>query len=61
VLARLTRALQAAANDPTLKARFAETGTDLGFEDAVAVRRQYEVDLARWGAIIREQGITAQG
>jgi tripartite-type tricarboxylate transporter receptor subunit TctC len=61
VIARLTRALRAAAEDAVLKARFAETGTDLGFEDAAAVRRQYELDLARWGAIIREQGITAAG
>jgi tripartite-type tricarboxylate transporter receptor subunit TctC len=61
VIARLTRALQAAANDANLKARFAETGTDLGFEPPDAVRKQFDVDLVRWGAIIREQGITAQG
>jgi tripartite-type tricarboxylate transporter receptor subunit TctC len=61
IIARLTRALTAAANDPLLKSRFAETGTDLGFEPPDAVRRQFEVDLVRWGAIIREQGITAQG
>lgn len=61
VIARLTRALRAAADDATLKARFAETGTDLGFEPAEAVRRQFDIDLVRWGAIIREQGITAQG
>lgn len=61
VIARLTRALQAATGDANLKQRFAATGTDLGFEDAAAVRRQYELDLARWGTIIREQGITAAG
>jgi tripartite-type tricarboxylate transporter receptor subunit TctC len=61
IMARLTRALMAAANDATLKARFAETGTDLGFEPPEAVRRQFDVDLVRWGGIIREQGITAQG
>jgi hypothetical protein len=33
----------------------------VAFEDAAAVRRQFELDLARWGAIIREQGITAAG
>lgn len=61
VIARLTRALQAATGDANLKQRFAATGTDLAFEDAAAVRRQYELDLARWGTIIREQGITAAG
>lgn len=61
VIARLTRALKAATEDANLKERFAATGTDLAFEDAAAVRRQYDLDLARWGTIIREQGITAAG
>jgi tripartite-type tricarboxylate transporter receptor subunit TctC len=61
VMARLARALKAAADDPQLKARFAETGTELGFEDAASVRRQFDEDLPRWGAIIRERGITAEG
>jgi tripartite-type tricarboxylate transporter receptor subunit TctC len=61
VIARLTRALQAATSDANLVARFAATGTNVAFEDAAAVRRQFELDLARWGAIIREQGITAAG
>jgi hypothetical protein len=58
-LLRIT--LLAAVDDPQLKARFAATGTELGFEDAAAVRRQFDEDLPRWTAIIRERGITAEG
>jgi tripartite-type tricarboxylate transporter receptor subunit TctC len=61
VVAKLNAALNAAVNDPDVRARFAETGvsaTGGSPEDLAALIAE---ETARWRKVVRELGIRSQG
>ncbi|MBN8942590.1 MAG: tripartite tricarboxylate transporter substrate binding protein BugD [Rhizobiales bacterium] len=62
VLARLNAALEVALKDPQILARFADLGTTAypeGRRGPAEARAQLEAEVAKWGRVIREAGVTA--
>jgi tripartite-type tricarboxylate transporter receptor subunit TctC len=62
IVAQLTKALQEALRDATIKQRFAELGAELVPESRVtpeALRTHLKAEIARWGPIIRKAGVYA--
>lgn len=62
VLARLHAALEVALRDPQVLARFADLGTTAypeGRRGPAEARAQLEAEVAKWGRVIRESGVTA--
>lgn len=62
VLARLNAALEVALKDPQVLARFADLGTTAypeGRRGPAEARAQLEAEVAKWGRVIRESGVTA--
>ena len=57
VLARLGAVLQAATEDPALRARMAEQGVDIVSGDAAVLRRTLAEETTMWGDLIRTAGI----
>ena len=57
VLARLGAVLQAATEDPALRARMAEQGVDIVRGDAAVLRRTLAEETTMWGDLIRTAGI----
>ena len=62
VIDTLTKALQAALKDPTVKQRFADLGTEPVSEDRAtpeALRKHLKSEIDRWGPIIKKAGVYA--
>ncbi|MGL4285913.1 MAG: tripartite tricarboxylate transporter substrate-binding protein [Phreatobacter sp.] len=62
VLAKLNAALEVALRDPQVLARFTDLGTTAypeGRRGPAAARAQLEAEVAKWGRVIREAGVTA--
>ncbi|MGH7768521.1 MAG: tripartite tricarboxylate transporter substrate binding protein BugD [Candidatus Binatia bacterium] len=62
VVATLTKALQAAIKDPTVKQRFAELGAESVPEDRAtpeAHRSYLKAEIEKWGPIIKKAGVYA--
>jgi tripartite-type tricarboxylate transporter receptor subunit TctC len=62
VIATLTKALQAAIKDPTVKQRFAELGAESVPENRAtpeAHRSFLKVEIEKWGPIIKKAGVYA--
>lgn len=62
VIDTLTKALQAALKDPTIKQRFADLGTEPIENDRAtpdALRQHLKAETDRWGPIIKKAGVYA--
>ena len=62
VIDTLTKALQAALKDPTVKQRFADLGTEPVSQDRAtpeALRKHLKSEIDRWGPIIKKAGVYA--
>jgi tripartite-type tricarboxylate transporter receptor subunit TctC len=62
VIDRLTKALQAAIKDPTVKQRFADLGAEAVEEKRAtpeALRAHLKAEIDRWGPIIKKAGVYA--
>jgi tripartite-type tricarboxylate transporter receptor subunit TctC len=58
----LTKALQDALKDPTVKQRFADLGTEPVSQDRAtpeALRKHLKAEIDRWGPIIKKAGVYA--
>nr|WP_245610858.1 tripartite tricarboxylate transporter substrate-binding protein [Xenophilus azovorans] len=62
-IAALTRALNVALQDATVKQRIAELSSELAAPDKATpegLRRHLEAEVARWGKLIKAAGVTAE-
>ena len=62
VIDTLTKALQVALKDPTVKQRFGDLGTEPVSEDRAtpeALRKHLKSEIDRWGPIIKKAGVYA--
>jgi tripartite-type tricarboxylate transporter receptor subunit TctC len=62
VIDKLTKALQEAIKDTTVKQRFADLGAEPVAEKAAtpeALRAQLKTEIDRWGPIIKKAGVYA--
>jgi tripartite-type tricarboxylate transporter receptor subunit TctC len=62
VIDTLTKGLQAALKDPTVKQRFGDLGTEPVSEDRAtpeALRKYLKSEIDRWGPIIKKAGVYA--
>jgi tripartite-type tricarboxylate transporter receptor subunit TctC len=62
VVAQLTKALQVALKDPTVKQRFADLGTEPVAESRAtpqALRTYLKAEIDKWGGIIQKAGVYA--
>lgn len=62
VIDRLTKALQLAIKDPTVKQRFADLGAEAVEEKRAtpeALRQHLKAEIERWGPIIKKAGVYA--
>jgi tripartite-type tricarboxylate transporter receptor subunit TctC len=62
VIDTLTKALQAALKDPTVKQRFGDLGTEPVSEDRAtpeALRKHLKSEIDRWGPVIKKAGVYA--
>jgi tripartite-type tricarboxylate transporter receptor subunit TctC len=59
VVARLTQALQKAAEDKTLREQLNATGCDADFLTPAQTVDRIKADLAKWGRVVKEANIKA--
>ena len=62
-IAALTRALNVALQDATVKQRIAELSSELATPDKATpegLRKHLEAEVARWGKVIKAAGVTAE-
>ncbi len=57
VVARLSTALKATMNDPEVKAKYAEIGSNLAYTSPEELSAFIKDDAAKWGAIIKKLGL----
>lgn len=63
VITKINQALNVALKDATVKARIADLSSDLVSPDKATpegLRKHLEAEVARWGKVIRETGVTAE-
>ena len=60
VLAKLNAALVAAVNDPGVRSRLHNAGTQPAPSTPEAFEKYLRAEIARWGKVIREKGIKAE-
>lgn len=61
ILDRMGTALRAVLNEPEVKSKIEEQGCDILASDAETCRRFVAAEIDRWGAVIRENDIRADG
>ena len=63
VITKINQALNVALKDATVKARIADLSSDLVSPEKATpegLRKHLETEVARWGKVIRETGVTAE-
>ncbi|MBB2777010.1 UNVERIFIED_ORG: tripartite-type tricarboxylate transporter receptor subunit TctC [Comamonas terrigena] len=63
VITKINQALNVALKDATVKARIADLSSDLVSPEKATpegLRKHLEAEVARWGKVIRETGVTAE-
>jgi tripartite-type tricarboxylate transporter receptor subunit TctC len=61
ILDRMGAALRGVLNEPEVKAKIEEQGCDIRASDPETCRRFVAAEIERWGAVIRENDIRADG